>query len=389
MRNLCILGSTGSIGENTLDVVRQHPDQFSVISLTANSQVEKLAKQCIEFRPQMAVVGNVALVDPLKKLIGNLKIEIYHGPNGLLSAVQSSSVDTVMASIVGAAGLLPTLEAAKLGKRVLLANKEALVMSGELMMNLVKSSGAELLPIDSEHNAIFQCIPPSSYLDSSESIQEILLTASGGPFLQRELNTFDTITPQEACKHPNWVMGRKISVDSATMMNKGLELIEAMWLFNTAPEKIKVVIHPQSTIHSMVRFIDGSVIAQLGSPDMRIPIAYGLAWPKRISTGVKPLEFDETTNLKFHPLDYQRYPILKIARQVASQGGTAPTMMNAANEVAVEYFLNEKIKFTQIFELVESVLNKHVIYPVKNLDSVLEADKIARLSTLDLIQSLP
>jgi len=390
MRHLCILGSTGSIGENTLDVVRQHPEQFCIASLSANTQIEKLAVQCIEFKPSIAVVSTLDLANQLRNLIGSTKTTVLHGPDGLLEAVRLSQVDTVMAAIVGAAGLLPTLEAAKLGKRILLANKEALVMSGELMINLVRKTGAELLPIDSEHNAIFQCLPQKEIgQDSTQqhlAVKELLLTASGGPFLHRDLSSFQEITPSEACKHPNWAMGRKISVDSATMMNKGLELIEAMWLFDTPPEKIRVVVHPQSIIHSMVRYIDGSIIAQMGAPDMRTPIAYGLGWPNRISSGVRELDFEMLSNLTFHALDDQRFPLLKLARFVAGQGGTAPTIMNAANEIAVAAFLNLQIKFTQINEVVDSVLNTLETSNVENLETILEADKMVRDFTSNYIQ---
>jgi 1-deoxy-D-xylulose-5-phosphate reductoisomerase len=390
MRHICILGSTGSIGENTLDVVRQHPDQFCIASLSANTQIEKLAVQCIEFKPSIAVVSTLDLANQLRNLIGSTKTTVLHGPDGLLEAVRLSQVDTVMAAIVGAAGLLPTLEAAKLGKRILLANKEALVMSGELMINLVRKTGAELLPIDSEHNAIFQCLPQKEIgQDSTQqhlAVKELLLTASGGPFLHRDLSSFQDISPAEACKHPNWAMGRKISVDSATMMNKGLELIEAMWLFDTPPEKIRVVIHPQSIIHSMVRYIDGSIIAQIGAPDMRTPIAYGLGWPNRISSGVRELDFEMLSNLTFHALDDQRFPLLKLARFVAGQGGTAPTIMNAANEIAVAAFLNLQIKFTQINEVVDSVLNTLETSNVENLETILEADKMVRDFTSNYIQ---
>jgi len=390
MRHLCILGSTGSIGENTLDVVRQHPDQFCIASLSANTQIEKLAVQCIEFKPSIAVVSTLDLANQLRNLIGSTKTTVLHGPDGLLEAVRLSQVDTVMAAIVGAAGLLPTLEAAKLGKRILLANKEALVMSGELMINLVRKTGAELLPIDSEHNAIFQCLPQKEIgQDSTQqhlAVKELLLTASGGPFLHRDLSSFQDISPAEACKHPNWAMGRKISVDSATMMNKGLELIEAMWLFDTPPEKIRVVVHPQSIIHSMVRYIDGSIIAQMGAPDMRTPIAYGLGWPNRISSGVRELDFEMLSNLTFHALDDQRFPLLKLARFVAGQGGTAPTIMNAANEIAVAAFLNLQIKFTHINEVVDSVLNTLEISNVENLETILEADKMVRDFTSNYIQ---
>ncbi|SMC46136.1 1-deoxy-D-xylulose-5-phosphate reductoisomerase [Polynucleobacter kasalickyi] len=389
MRYLCVLGSTGSIGENTLDVVRQHPDKYCISSLSANTQIEKLASQCLEFRPEIAVVSTAELATKLRDLLGESPTTVMYGLDGLIQAVRLTQVDTVMAAIVGAAGLLPTLEAAKLGKRVLLANKEALVMSGELMINLVRQSGAELLPIDSEHNAIFQCLPQNQIGQSSaNTVKELLLTASGGPFLHRELNSFPDISPAEACKHPNWVMGRKISVDSATMMNKGLELIEAMWLFDTSPEKIKVVIHPQSIIHSMVRYIDGSIIAQLGAPDMRTPIAYGLGWPNRISSGVQELDFEMISNLSFHALEDARFPLLKLARAVAGQGGTAPTIMNAANEIAVAAFLNNQIQFTQINEVVDTVLNTLEVCNVDNLEIVLETDKMVRDFTNKHIQTI-
>ena len=390
MRHICILGSTGSIGENTLDVVRQHPEQFTIRALTAHTQIQKLAQQCIEFRPQLVAVSTPELAKQLKTLLGDLKIDILSGPQGLVEAVRVSEVDTVMAAIVGAAGLVPTLEAAKLGRRVLLANKEALVMSGELMINLVRNHGAELLPIDSEHNAIFQCLPPHQLATTSSKpqnfVKEILLTASGGPFLDRDLATFEQITPEQACRHPNWVMGRKISVDSATMMNKGLELIEAMWLFDTPPEFIKVVIHPQSIIHSMVRYIDGSVIAQMGAPDMRTPIAYGLAWPHRMSSGVRELDFNEMMGLTFMGTDYARFPLLKLAREVAKTGGTAATIMNAANEIAVASFLESQINFVQIHQVVQAIVNSQVSCNVDSLETVLEADKIARLMTTNYIQ---
>jgi len=382
LKNICILGSTGSIGESTLDVIRLHPDMFKVFSLTAYSQIDKLVKQCNEFSPTLVVVGSSELAKELKLQISS-SIKIFWGKEALIEASCSPQVDIVMAAIVGAAGLIPTIEAAKLGKRILLANKEALVMSGQLMMDIVKTSGAILLPIDSEHNAIFQCLPSDG---SKNGVEEILLTASGGPFLTRPLNTFKDITPDEACAHPNWVMGKKISVDSATMMNKGLELIEAMWLFNIPPEKISILIHPQSVIHSMVRYIDGSVISQMGTPDMKSPISYGLGWPHRIFSNVKTLKFNEQLNLCFLDLDLERFPAITLAYNVANARGTAPTIMNAANELAVEFFLKGIVPFSEIIEIVTEVLDCLPITKANDLGTILESDSIARETALNLVQ---
>ena len=397
MRHICVLGSTGSIGVSTLDVIRAHPDLFKVESLTAHSNIELLAKQCAEFKPQMVVLGSADaanhLNDQLKAM--GLSITVEHGAKALVTASTLSSVDTVMAAIVGAAGLMPTIEAAKLGKRVLLANKEALVMAGDLFMSAVASGGAELLPIDSEHNAIYQCLPDANTSNGGSrgryltlGVKEILLTASGGPFRNHSLDQLKEVTPEQACAHPNWVMGRKISVDSATMMNKGLEVIEAHHLFGVPAQQIKVLIHPQSVVHSMVRYIDGSVIAQLGQPDMKTPIAYGLGWPLRIDAGVQELDFTAAHDLSFEPVDLNRFPCLSLSYQALAAGGLAPTILNAANEVAVDSFLNHGIRFTQIAELVERVLNQTQVSGAMSLDGILEADKAARQHAQTMVEGL-
>jgi 1-deoxy-D-xylulose-5-phosphate reductoisomerase len=387
MRHICVLGSTGSIGVSTLDVIRAHPHLFKVESLTAHSNIELLAKQCAEFKPKMVVVGSADAASRLSEQLKStgLTVTIDHGAEALVTASTLTAVDTVMAAIVGAAGLVPTIEAAKLGKRILLANKEALVMAGDIFMSAIASSGAELLPIDSEHNAIYQCLPDANTSNggsrgrySSLGVKEILLTASGGPFRNHSLDQLKNVTPNQACAHPNWVMGRKISVDSATMMNKGLEVIEAHHLFGVPANQIKVLIHPQSVVHSMVRYIDGSVIAQLGQPDMKTPIAYGLGWPLRIDAGVQELDFSTAHDLSFEPVELSRFPCLSLSYQALSAGGLAPTILNAANEVAVDSFLKEEIGFTQISELVERVLNQTQISGAMSLDSILEADKVAR-----------
>lgn len=393
-RNLCILGSTGSIGMNTLDVVRAHRDQFKVSALTAGRQIERLAEQCLEFRPKIAVVHSAADANTLKELLEGkgLTIAVNHGEAGLIAAVSESDCDTVMAAIVGAAGLLPTLRAAELGKRVLLANKESLVMSGDIFMNAAIQGGAELLPIDSEHNAIFQCLPPhftspknTSRMKEHLGVEEIWLTASGGPFRNTPIDQLANITPDQACAHPNWVMGRKISVDSATMMNKGLEVIEAHWLFGLPLEQIKVLIHPESVVHSMVRYRDGSVMAQLGQPDMRTPIAFGLAWPNRIDAGVAPLNLTQLSGLHFTEPDLLRFPCLGLAFAAARQGGTSPTVLNAANEIAVAAFLEGRLPYLKIAQAVEFALNQLPNQKAGSLDEVLSVDREARLKTSDWI----
>ena len=387
MRHICILGSTGSIGVNTLDVIRKHPDLFTVRALTAHSNVDLLAKQCLEFKPDLAVVGSTLAAQQLEeKLAGaTLKIQVLYGSESLITASTLDQVDTVMAAIVGAAGLLPTIEAAKEGKRILLANKESLVMSGDLFMQAVKAGQAELLPIDSEHNAIYQSLPDANTSNGGargiygqHGVKEILLTASGGPFRNKSRTELEAVTPDQACAHPNWVMGRKISVDSATMMNKGLEVIEAHYLFGIAPSNIKVVIHPQSVIHSMVRYVDGSVIAQLGQPDMRTPIAYGLAWPHRIDSGVKELDFLTMKNLSFEEANLEQFPCIKLAYQALDAGGIMPCVLNAANEIAVQGFLNGTNQFLQISEIVENVLNQMEPIKADSLETILSADAKAR-----------
>ncbi|MFJ4289439.1 1-deoxy-D-xylulose-5-phosphate reductoisomerase [Cupriavidus sp. NPDC089707] len=379
MQRITILGATGSIGESTLDVVRRHPDRYTVHALTAHRQVRKLAGQCIAFRPARAVVGSAEAAGELQALLRDAGVdtEVSHGEAELESVAADAQTDAVMAAIVGAAGLRPTLAAARAGKRVLLANKEALVMSGRIFMDAVREHGATLLPIDSEHNAIFQCLPADDPR-YSRGVAKVLLTASGGPFRTRDPDTLHDISPDEACAHPNWVMGRKISVDSATMMNKGLEVIEAHWLFGAPPERIEVLIHPQSIVHSMVAYHDGSVLAQLGNPDMRTPIAYGLAYPERIDAGVTPLDLTLAGGLHFEKPDLQRFPCLGLAFDALRAGGVAPTVLNAANEVAVEAFLGGKVRFTDIARLVAQVLQAAPAGAADTLDAILDADRMAR-----------
>lgn len=392
LKQLTILGSTGSIGVNTLDVVRAHPDRFQVVALTAAKQVDLLAKQCVEFKPAIAVVADADGAERLSKLLQEkgLKTQVLYGPQALVSAVTESQCDTVMAAIVGAAGLVPALAAAKAGKRVLLANKEALVMSGDLFMQAMKQGGGELLPIDSEHNAIFQCLPSqfSKNPNPSLGVEELWLTASGGPFRNTPLDQLATITPEQACAHPNWVMGRKISVDSATMMNKGLEVIEAFWLFGLPLEKIKVLIHPQSVVHSMVRYRDGSVLAQLGQPDMRTPIAYGLAWPDRIDAGVAPLSLTQLASLSFAEPDIKRFPCLSLAFAAAKLGGTAPAVLNAANEVAVSAFLENGLPYLQIPVVVEKVLSAIEAVNADSIELILDVDARARQAAQKVVKDI-
>ena len=392
VKQVAILGSTGSIGVNTLDVIRAHPDRFKVVALTAAKQVDLLAGQCAEFRPNIAVVADADGAARLSKILleKNINTQVLHGPQALVSAVTESHCDTVMAAIVGAAGLVSALAAAKAGKRVLLANKEALVMSGDLFMQAMKAGGGELLPIDSEHNAIFQCLPNqfSKTPNPSLGVEELWLTASGGPFRNTPLDQLAGITPEQACAHPNWVMGRKISVDSATMMNKGLEVIEAFWLFGLPLEKIKVLIHPQSVVHSMVRYRDGSVLAQLGQPDMRTPIAYGLAWPERIEAGVAPLSLTQLANLSFTDPELERFPCLSLAFAAAKAGGTAPAVLNAANEVAVAAFLDEGLPYLQISCVVDSVLNTISSVNADSLELILDVDVRARQAAQVVVKEI-
>ena len=388
MKGITILGSTGSIGVNTLNVISRHADKYKVKALTANVNLHKLSEQCIKYKPEFAVMVDDDSAFLLEQELKNRApdVTVLSGVDGLLKVATLFDVDYVMAAIVGAAGLLPTLGAAKAGKRVLLANKEALVMSGKLFMDTVRENNAELLPIDSEHNAIFQCMP----VDFSNGIKKlgikkILLTASGGPFRTTPLEQLPTMTPEQACAHPNWIMGRKISVDSATMMNKGLEVIEACWLFHTQTKAIQVVIHPQSVIHSLVEYTDGSVLAQLGNPDMRTPIAYGLAWPNRIDAGVERLDLFEIAQLDFVKPDEQRFPCLRIAREAMEQGGTTSAILNAANEVAVDEFLHKRLRFTDIARVIETVLENVMYHQATSLDVIISDDQAARDEALTTV----
>jgi 1-deoxy-D-xylulose-5-phosphate reductoisomerase len=379
MQRITILGATGSIGASTLDVLARHPDKYRVVALSAHSRVDELAVQCRRFRPQGAVVGTAEAASRLRALLSGLDIDVDHGEQALCDIASSPDADTVMAAIVGAAGLAPTLAAARAGKKVLLANKEALVMSGQLFMDAVREHQATLLPIDSEHNAIFQSLPAHYARDpDAAGVAKILLTASGGPFLQRTVETLEQVTPDEACKHPNWSMGRKISVDSATMMNKGLEVIEAHWLFGAPADRIEVVIHPQSVIHSMVSYVDGSVLAQLGNPDMRTPIANALAYPERIASGVAQLDLTAWSALQFHKPDFDRFPCLALAFDALRAGGTAPALLNAANEIAVQAFLERRIGFRGIDRVVRRVMDENPHGAASSIDAVMAHDAQAR-----------
>ncbi len=391
MKNLTILGSTGSIGVSTLDVVARHPDKFSVTALSAHSRIDELYLQCVQFKPTFAVVNDATSAELLAKKIrqAGLATEVMAGTAALEYIASLPKVHAVMAAIVGAAGLQPTLAAARAGKTVMLANKEALVMSGDIMMDLVKQNGATLLPIDSEHNAVFQSLP-RNFADGMQKIgvKKIVLTASGGPFRQADAAALARVTPEQACAHPNWVMGRKISVDSATMMNKGLEVIEAHWLFNASADQIDIVVHPQSVIHSMVQYTDGSVIAQLGNPDMRTPIAYALGYPERIDAGVDMLDLIKTARLDFEPCDRTRFPCVELAYQALKRGGTAPAILNAANEIAVDKFLNHQLAFNAIAKLIEATLERVTAAPVHSLQDVLDADDAARRTATELAQQM-
>jgi len=392
-RMVSVLGSTGSIGLNTLDVIARHPDRFGVYGLAANSSVAALLEQCLVFRPRYAVMMDEAAAESLRaQLPPDSATEVLQGEAGLAHIVTAAQVDTVMAAIVGAAGLPSALAAASAGKTVLLANKESLVMGGHLLMQAVRDSGARLLPIDSEHNAIFQCMPVNATTcrSSLQGVSKVLLTASGGPFRQWGKEQMDEATPDQACAHPNWSMGRKISVDSASLMNKGLELIEACWLFDLTPDRIDVVVHPQSIIHSMVQYLDGSVLAQMGNPDMRTPIAYGLGWPERLASGVAPLDLIATAQLDFEAPDEGRFPCLRLAREAFNAGGTAMAICNAANEVAVAAFLDGRIRFTAIPWVIEQALGKMPILEPISLAVVESADREARqVATEQVARLLP
>ena len=379
-QRLTVLGATGSIGVSTLDVVARHPDRFEVFALSGHQRIEVLADQCRSHRPHHAVTGSAETAAELRRRLGDgFVIEIHHGPAALEQVAAASEVDTVMAAIVGAAGLAPTLAAARAGKRILLANKEALVMAGRVFMAEVERAGARLLPIDSEHNAIFQSLPGNfaGHL-GRVGVRKILLTASGGPFRDTPLEQLRNVTPEQACAHPNWVMGRKISVDSATMMNKGLEVIEAHWLFNAAPDQIEVVIHPQSVIHSLVQYVDGSVLAELGNPDMRTPIAHAMAYPDRIEAGVASLDLFEIGRLDFRRPDAEHFPCLPLAFQALRAGGNAPAVLNAANEVAVNAFLAGQLSYLGIAELIARTLEAIPVAAADSLEAVIAADQQAR-----------
>jgi 1-deoxy-D-xylulose-5-phosphate reductoisomerase len=394
MQKLCILGSTGSIGKSTLDVVRLHPTKFNVVSLSAHASVDIMLAQCLEFQPNKVVMVSEEHAELLKSKLNEADlahIEVLSGACALATIAQEPTTDTVMAAIVGASGLLPTLAAVEAGKKVLLANKEALVTSGAIFIEAVKRSGAQLLPIDSEHNAIFQCLPLNAqqqpgYCDlPNEGVSKVLLTGSGGPFRTWQQTDLESVTPDQACAHPNWDMGRKISVDSATMMNKGLEFIEAKWLFNLEPDDIQVVLHPQSTIHSMVQYKDGSVIAQMGNPDMRTPIAHALSFPERIDSGVAAFDFFSAKSFEFEDVDFAKYPNLKLAIDACKNGQGACTALNAANEIAVDAFLSEKIKFTDIVKINETSVNKFVSEKVTSIEDVIALDKSVRVFARSLV----
>ena len=381
VQQITVLGATGSIGLSTLDVIARHPDRYQVFALTGFSRLAELLALCVRHVPRFAVVPEAAAARTLQDDLraAGLSTRVLVGEQGLCEVASAPEVDAVMAAIVGAAGLRPTLAAVEAGKKILLANKEALVMSGALFMQAVGKSGSVLLPIDSEHNAIFQCMPGDFSRGLNQvGVRRILLTASGGPFRQTPLAELEHVSPEQACAHPNWSMGRKISVDSASMMNKGLELIEACWLFDAKPSQVEVVVHPQSVIHSLVDYVDGSVLAQLGNPDMRTPIANALAWPERIDSGVAPLDLFAIARLDFQAPDEQRFPCLRLARQAAEAGDSAPAMLNAANEVAVSAFLDRRIRYPEIASIIDEVLALEPVVAVNELDAVFAADAKAR-----------
>ncbi|MFT6371689.1 MAG: 1-deoxy-D-xylulose-5-phosphate reductoisomerase [Gammaproteobacteria bacterium] len=379
MKQVTILGGTGSIGASSLDVIAQHPTQYSIYAVTANTNVEKMLSICLQYQPRFAVMSDIASAQQLKVLLNDSPTQVMDGQQGLLEVASHEDVDIVIAAIVGSVGLMPTLAAVRSAKRILLANKESLVMMGDLFMKEVAQHKAQLIPVDSEHNAIFQCLPVDyASNQTAKGITKILLTGSGGPFRDLPLNEFDAVTPQRAITHPNWSMGPKISVDSATMMNKGLELIEACWLFDIDEKNVEIVLHKQSIVHSMVAYTDGSVLAQLGNPDMRTPIANALAWPDRMNSGVEPLDLIQVSQLSFETADEQRFPCLKLARDAFKQGGTSMAILNAANEVAVASFLNEQIKFTDIPKLIDNTLQNIPSNSASNLDIILEDDRRAR-----------
>jgi len=386
VKQITLLGATGSIGQSTLDIVALHPDLYRVYALTANSSRKKMEALCRRFTPRFAVMSDAASAAELQQALADLPTEVLAGEEGLAQVAAAAEVDVVVAAIVGSVGLMPTLAAVRAGKRILLANKESLVMAGALFMDEVRRHEAELLPVDSEHNAIFQCLPPGAIGQgvADKGVRKVILTGSGGPFLDVDLADFDELSPEQACAHPNWDMGPKISVDSATMMNKGLELIEACWLFSIDHQDVEILLHRQSIIHSMVSYDDGSVIAQLGNPDMRTPIANALAWPERINSGVEPLDLSQVGRLDFTLADDRRYPCLALARQAWRQGGDSMAVLNAANEVAVALFLQRKIRFTEISRLINEVMERTASGPANDLNAILEADSRARDLAVEL-----
>ncbi len=381
MRSIALLGSTGSIGVSTLDLVRRFPDRFRIFGMVAGQNLKLLAAQIKEFAPQCVAIKNESDVPRLRKLLGKKSVEIGWGIKGATDISTAKDVDVVLAAIVGAAGLVPTLEAIRAGKEVALANKEALVMAGEILVNESKRAKSRLFPVDSEHSAIFQCLEGNQ----RDEVDKLILTASGGPFLKTPLKQLSRVTISQALKHPNWKMGRKITIDSATMMNKGLEVVEAHWEFNMEPSRIDVVIHPQSVVHSMVRYQDGTIIAQLGIPDMRIPIAYALAYPHRLDGGWKPLEVTDHRELNFLPVEKRRYPALGLAYDALKQGGTMPAVLNAANEIAVEAFLAGEIGFRKIHRTIERTMCSHSPRAARDLEDVLDADRWARERAASLV----
>ena len=389
MKALTLLGATGSIGQSTLDIVARHPQRYRIHALTARDSDEKMLELCRRFEPRYAVMADTDSARQLEAGLAGLSTEVLAGAQNLDAVAAAEEADIVVAAIVGAAGLAPTLAAVRAGKRILLANKESLVMAGALFMDEVRRHGAELLPVDSEHNAIFQCLPPGAIGRgvTDLGVQRIILTGSGGPFRDLEAAEIERVTPEQACAHPNWDMGPKISVDSATMMNKGLEMIEACWLFAVDQAEVDIVLHRQSIVHSMVAYRDGSVLAQLGNPDMRTPIANALAWPERIDSGVDSLDLLQIAQLDFSPADESRYPCLRLAREAWHRGGTCTAVLNAANEVAVQHFLDRRIGFNRIPELISEVMNRMQTRPVKSLDEVLRADAEARDLSLHLLST--
>ncbi|MGM0412062.1 MAG: 1-deoxy-D-xylulose-5-phosphate reductoisomerase [Pseudomonadota bacterium] len=387
-RNIAVFGSTGSVGTSTLDVVARHPERFRVVALAAGSREEPLVEQCRQFRPATVVMADADAAERLRARLaeeGIAGVDVQAGIEAMEAVAADSGVDQVMAAVVGAAGLRPALAAARAGKRVLLANKESLVMAGALFMEAVREGGAELLPIDSEHNAIFQCLPDGRPDLDAAGVERILLTASGGPFRDRDPAELAAVTPDEACAHPNWDMGRKISVDSATMMNKGLEVIEACWLFGADPDRVEVVIHPDSIVHSMVSYRDGAVMAELGNPDMRTPIAHALAWPDRVDAGVDPLDLVACGTLHFQAPDPERFPCLPLAYRAIREGGTAPALLNAANEVAVAAFLDGRLDFPGIARVIAATLDATAAEPARDLKTILAADGRAREVAMQLL----